>query len=88
MPFQLFHTFGLVPRMSATVRRYSADSLRSFCTLAANAAITSGSDRSCFWAVDDMKRWFATSHSTISPSSSRMPCSRQKRRASLAPSVE
>ena len=29
LPFQAFHTFGLVPRMSATVSRYSATSQRS-----------------------------------------------------------
>ena len=54
LPFQAFQTRGLVPRMSATVSRYSAVSRRSVPTLRAKAAITSGSVRSCFCAVDDI----------------------------------
>ena len=51
------------------------------------ARSTSGSDRSCFCAVDDMVRWCSTSQATSSASSRGRPCSRQKRRASRAPSV-
>ncbi len=38
LPFQAFHTFGLVPRMSATVSRYKAVSRRSLSTTAREIA--------------------------------------------------
>ncbi|MNT51056.1 hypothetical protein D3C72_1880050 [compost metagenome] len=56
MPFQAFHTFGLVPRMSATVSRYKPVRWRSSLTTFAKAAMTSGSDKSCFCATCDMVR--------------------------------
>ncbi len=88
LAFQAFHTLGLVPRMSATVRRYSAVRWRSSLTTAAKAWITSGSDRSCFCATVDMVRCCSTRNTTSSVSSIDMPWSRQNPRASIMPSLE
>src|SRR5262252_8008566 len=62
--FHAFQTFGLVPRMSATVSRYSATRRRSVPTISAKRRTTSGSDRSCFCATADMVRWFSTRNVT------------------------
>ena len=67
--FQAFHTRGLVPRMSATVSRYSAARRRSVLTFAANASTTAWSLISCFCAVIDMVRCCSTSHTTSAVSS-------------------
>ena len=89
LPFHAFHTLGLVPRMSATVSRYSAIRRRSSPILAANASTTAGSVMSCFCAVSDIVRC-----SVDEPGDetrrlrSISPCCAQKRCASRAPSVE
>ena len=49
---------------------------------------TSGLEMSCFWATADIVRWCSTSHATRSASSAGSAWSRQKRRASRAPSCE
>ena len=88
LAFQAFHTFGLVPRMSATVSRYSAVSRYSSLTMLENHSMTAGSDKSDFCAVLDITRCDSTSHATRLLSALLRPCALQNLRASMVPNVE
>ena len=66
--FQAFHSFGLVPAMSAQVNRYKYSRCSRSATRVAKRVTTSGSEISCRCAVTDITRCSFTSQASNSVS--------------------
>ena len=66
--FQLFHTSGPTPLISQTVKTVSSLSLFVVLTILAKSRMVFSSERSLFWDISDISKWFLISHDVNSTS--------------------